>query len=245
MKAIKNTVRLNKFIADCGVVSRRKADELILEGRVRINHKVVHELGIKVDPKIDNISVDGKQIVNISRPLYIIFNKPKDCITTTKDERGRTTVLDYVKVKERIFPVGRLDKDTTGALILTNDGQFANKLMHPQNEVKKTYIAKIDKPIEFDDIIKLRRGVKLSDGVTHPADVDILPNSKKMVVGLIIHEGRNRQIHRMFESLGYEIKKLERLAYGKINLEGLKRGQWRFMTKKEIEGLTKLKKKDE
>lgn len=242
MNKTEQQIRLNKFIAECGITSRRKADELITEGRVKVNNKVVHELGLKINPIHDKIYVDGEQVVNLSRLVYILLNKPKDCITTTKDERDRTTVLDYVRVKERIFPVGRLDRETTGALILTNDGEFANMLMRPQYEIKKTYIARIDKPITNEDINKLRRGVKLTDGVTHPAEADILPNTKKMEVGIIIHEGKNRQVHRMFESLGYEVKRLDRIAYENITLEGLKRGRWRFLTKKEIESFRKSKK---
>lgn len=228
-------VRLNKFIADCGITSRRKADELILSGRVSINGKVCLKLGTKIDTDKDKVFVDGKEVLPLDKPVYIVLNKPKDCITTTKDEKGRTTVLDYVRVKQRIFPVGRLDRDTTGVLILTNDGEFANMLMHPKFEIEKSYKVTLEEPIKVEDITKLARGIKLSDGMTQPAEVFVIPGSRNKEVGIILHEGRNRQVRRMFEALGYEIKKLDRIAYGHITTQGLKRGEWRYLTKKEID----------
>ncbi len=237
-------VRLNKYIAECGISSRRKADELIKSGRVEINGKICRELGIKINPQKDKIFVDGKQVLKLDEPVYIVFNKPKDCITTTKDEKGRISVLDYVKIRQRIFPIGRLDRDTTGVLLLTNDGDFANMLMHPRYEIQKSYKVTLEQPIKPEDVFKLTKGIKLSDGVTQPAEVYVIPNSKNKEVGIIIHEGKNRQIRRMFESLGYEIKKLDRIAYGHITTEGLKRGQWRHLTRKEIEYFKKLFKGD-
>jgi pseudouridine synthase len=236
-----NLVRLNKFIADCGVTSRRKADDLILDGRVKVNGKVVFELGQKINPETAKVFINEKQITQLDEKVYIVFNKPKDCITTLKDERGRTTVFDYVKVKERIFPVGRLDRDTTGILLLTNDGELANVLMHPKHEIKKSYKVSIDKPITREHAIDLKKGIRLSDGKTEPAEIYIIPNTKNLDIGIIIHEGRNRQVRRMFESLGYEIKKLDRIAYGDISYEGLKKGQWRLLTRREINYLLKLK----
>jgi pseudouridine synthase len=236
-----NLVRLNKFIADCGVTSRRKADDLILDGRVKVNGKVVFELGQKINPETAKVFINEKQITQLDEKVYIVFNKPKDCITTLKDERGRTTVFDYVKVKERIFPVGRLDRDTTGILLLTNDGELANVLMHPKHEIKKSYKVSIDKPITREHAIDLKKGIRLSDGKTEPAEIYIIPNTKNLDIGIIIHEGRNRQVRRMFESLGYDIKKLDRIAYGDISYEGLKKGQWRLLTRREINYLLKLK----
>jgi pseudouridine synthase len=236
-----NLVRLNKFIADCGVTSRRKADDLILDGRVKVNGKVVFELGQKINPETAKVFINEKQITQLDEKVYIVFNKPKDCITTLKDERGRTTVFDYVKVKERVFPVGRLDRDTTGILLLTNDGELANVLMHPRHEIKKSYKVSIDKPITREHAIDLKKGIRLSDGKTEPAEIYIIPNTKNLDIGIIIHEGRNRQVRRMFESLGYEIKKLDRIAYGDISYEGLKKGQWRLLTRREINYLLKLK----
>lgn len=232
-------IRLNKYIADCGVASRRKADELILNGRVALNGKVCIMLGTKINPLKDKVFVDGKEVVPLDKPIYIVLNKPKDCITTTKDERGRTTVLDYVRLKQRIFPVGRLDRDTTGVLILTNDGEFANMLMHPKYEIEKSYKVTLQEQIKFEDLQKLAKGIKLSDGITQPAEVFLIPGSRNKEVGIVLHEGRNRQVRRMFETLGYEIKKLDRVAYGHITTEGLKRGEWRYLTKKEIDQFKK------
>ncbi len=234
MKKAIELVRLNKYISECGITSRRKADELILAGKVTINGKIVFELGTKINPKHDKIFVNGKQVTILDERVYIVFNKPKDCITTSKDEKERTTVIDYIKVRERIFPVGRLDRGTTGVLILTNDGEFANKLMHPKFEIKKTYKVTIDKPITSEHSEQLRKGVRISDGLTAPAKVLIIPRTDDKEIGIIIHEGRNKQVRRMFEKLGYDVKKLDRLAYGDISYEGLKRGQWRYFTKKEL-----------
>jgi 23S rRNA pseudouridine2605 synthase len=233
-------VRLNKFLADAGVASRRKADEIISEGRVKVNNAVVTELGVKVDPIKDKIFVDGNQVVCLDQRVHIVFNKPKDCITTLSDERSRTTVMDYIKVRERIFPIGRLDRNTTGVLLLTNDGELANGLMHPRLEVKKVYKVTLDKPLATEDTDKLKKGIRLSDGMTKPAQVVYVPGGKNKIVGIIIHEGRNRQIHRMFEAVGYIIEKLERVAYGDITCEGLARGRWRHMTKAELTLLKRL-----
>ncbi|MDP2209341.1 MAG: pseudouridine synthase [Bacteroidota bacterium] len=233
-------VRLNKFIADCGVASRRKADTLIEEGRVKVNDKITSELGFKINPTRDKVFVDGKQIAKLDKPVYIVFNKPKDCITTTKDEKGRTSVLDYVKVRDRIYPIGRLDRDTTGVLLLTTDGEFANHLMHPKHQIKKSYKVTLAEPMTPQIAALLSKGVKISGRQTEAAEVIIIPGTKNKEVGIIIHEGRNRQVRRMFEAQNYEIKKLERIAYGDVSIEGLKRGEWRYMTKKEIESFYKL-----
>ena len=193
-------VRLNKYLSTAGFSSRRKADKLMEEGRVTVNGKIITSLGTKIDPSSDKIFVDGKQIVALDEPVYIVFNKPKDAITTAKDERGRATIMDYVHVRERVYPVGRLDRKTTGVLLLTNDGEFANGLMHPRHEVKKAYTVTLDKPMEPSDAKHLAAGIRLSDGKTKPAEVQLVPGGKNKVVGVVIHEGRNRQIHRMFRS---------------------------------------------
>jgi 23S rRNA pseudouridine2605 synthase len=232
-------IRLNKFLANAGVTSRRKADTLIREGRIKVNGKVVASLGVKIDAARDKIFVDGKQVNILDDQVYIVFNKPKDCITTTSDERGRTTVMDYVRLKTRVFPIGRLDRNTTGVLLLTNDGELANRLMHPRYEIKKAYRVTLDRPLQADDAEKLARGVPLDDGLAAEAEVYILPGSKKRVVGIVIHEGRNREVRRMFEELGYEVKKLDRVGYNEITTEGLRRGEWRHLAKAE---LVKLKK---
>ena len=229
-----NAVRLNKFLAEAGVASRRKADEMIMNGSVSVNGMLVTELGIRINPEKDKIFVAGKQVIPLDKKVYIIFNKPKDCITTLRDERGRRTVIDYVRVRERIFPVGRLDRDTTGVLLLTNDGEFAHGLMHPKLEVKKAYKVTLDKPLLRADAGKLKEGIKLSNGVTRPAEVIYIPGGKNKIVGIIIHEGRNRQIHRMFEAVGYGVIKLDRVSYSGITCEGLARGGWRHLTKAEL-----------
>jgi 23S rRNA pseudouridine2605 synthase len=233
-------VRLNKFLADAGVTSRRKADEFISEGRVRVNNVTITELGVKVDPANDKIFVDGNQVVCLDRRVYIVFNKPKDCITTLRDERGRPTVMDYVRVRERIFPVGRLDRNTTGVLLLTNDGELAQGLMHPRFEVKKAYRITLDKPLAAEDADKLKKGIRLSDGMTKPAEIVFIPGGKNKIIGIIIHEGRNRQVHRMFEAIGYLIEKLDRVAYADITHDDLARGGWREITKAELNALRRL-----
>lgn len=230
-------IRLNRFIAMAGVTSRRKADELIEAGKVAVNGKPVVDLGTKINPALDKVFVDGKQVVILDDPVYIVLNKPKDCITTVSDEKGRATVLDLVKVRERIFPIGRLDRETTGVLLLTNDGEFANGLMHPRNEIEKAYEATLDKILEPEDQKKLTAGIRLSDGVTAPAEIHVMGKGKNQAIGIVIREGRNRQIHRMFEALGYEVKKLDRVGYGDLTYEGLPRGAWRYLTAHELRKL--------
>jgi len=233
-------IRLNKFLSMAGVTSRRKADEMIQEARVTVNGTVAADLGHKIDPTNDIVFVDGKQVTVLHEPVYLLFNKPKDCITTLKDERGRATVMDYVKVKERVFPVGRLDRNTTGVLLLSNDGEFANRMMHPRHAVEKAYKVTLSAPLAPEHAKRLAEGIRLSDGKTGPAEVSYLAGGKKKEVGIIIHEGRNRQIHRMFEALGYEIEKLDRVAYAGITYEGLKRGEWRHLKKSEVQLLQEL-----
>lgn len=230
-------VRLNKFIAHAGVCSRRKADELIRSGKVQVNGKSVSNLGMRIDPVKDSVFVNEKQVVTLDEPVYIVLNKPRDCITTASDDRGRATVMDYVRVRERVFPVGRLDRKTTGVLLLTNDGEFANRLMHPKSEIKKMYRVTLDEPLKPGDAEKLAGGIRLSEATTAPAEIHILPGGKKKVIGIAIHEGRNRQVHRMFEALGYMVEKLDRVAYGGISYEGLARGQSRYLTKRELRAL--------
>ncbi len=233
-------MRLNKFLATAGLTSRRKADELMEEGRVKVNGVVVASLGVRVDPAKDKVFVDGKQVVILDDMVYILFNKPHDCITTASDERGRATVMDYVKVRERVFPVGRLDRHTTGVLLLTNDGEFANRLMHPSHEVKKAYQVTLDQPLTAEHVAKLSAGIRLSDGKTKPAEILLLQGGKNKVVGVVIHEGRNRQVHRMFEALGYHVAKLDRVAYAGLTYEGLKRSAWRHLSTNEVRKLKTL-----
>lgn len=234
------TVRLNKYLSMAGVSSRRKADEMIEEGKVTVNGKVVTGLGTKIDPTNDVVYFNEKQVVVLDEPVYIVFNKPKDCITTASDERGRPTIFNYVKVKERVFPIGRLDRNTTGVLLLTNDGEFANRLMHPKHEVKKAYKVTLKTAMSAKDGEKMSQGIRLSEGKTAPAEVISIPGGKNKVIGIVIHEGKNRQIHRMFEAFGYQIDKLDRVAYADISYEALPRGQFRYLTKREVRALKEI-----
>jgi 23S rRNA pseudouridine2605 synthase len=229
--------RLNKFLSSAGIASRRKADELIQSGSVTVNGKQVSELGSKIDPSIDKVFVNGKQVAYIDDPVYIVLNKPKDCITTTDDERGRRTVLDLVHVKARVYPVGRLDRNTTGVLLLTNDGELANRLMHPRYEVKKAYEVELDKSLSVEAHGRLRAGVSIDGEKTAPAEVFVLPGSRRKRVGVVIHEGRNRKVRKMLEMLGYNVLKLHRVADGPITADGLSRGEWRHLTRREIVAL--------
>lgn len=233
-------IRINRYLSMCGVSSRRKADELVEAGSVTVNGAVMTDLGTKINPRKDSVRVDGKQVVQVHDYLYLVLNKPKDTITTLSDEKGRTTVMSLVKTKQRVYPVGRLDRNTTGVLLLTNDGNFAHHLMHPKSEIPKSYQVTLETALTNEHAAQLRKGIKLEDGKTAPADVYILPGGKGKDVGIVIHEGRNRQVRRMFESLGYEVQKLDRVAYGPITKEGLKRGETRSLTRPEVRKLKQL-----
>lgn len=240
VRKLDEEMRLNKFLSEAGVASRRKADELITSGVVRVNGNVVTELGMKVHPQKDDVSVRGTPVYVQAQLYYILLNKPKDCITTTSDEKGRRTVMDLVPTEHNIYPVGRLDRNTTGALLLTNDGDVANVLMHPRFHIEKSYVAELGEKIKTQDIERLRNGVKLEDGKSAPADAEVLDGPTGMVVGLVIHEGRNRQVRRMFETLGYTVRKLDRVNYAGFSLKGLKRGAWRYLEESEVGYLRKL-----
>lgn len=237
--------RLQKVMAQAGIASRRKSEEYIVDGRVKVNGVVVTELGTKVNED-DYIEVDGKPIRQ-ERKIYILMNKPRNCVTTVSDDRNRPTVMDFLKdVHARVYPVGRLDFDTTGALILTNDGKLTNLLTHPSSEVNKTYIATCKGLAEDKDLEPLRKGIELDDGKTSPAQVEILKiNEEKntSIIKIIIHEGRNREVKRMMEYVGYEVIKLNREAIGDLNTKGLYQGQYRRLTKEEVKNLYDLTKK--
>ena len=224
----------------CGVASRRKADEMVAQGKVEINHKVVRDLGTKIDPQRDKVFVNGRQVVQVHDFVYLVMNKPKDTITTLSDERGRATVTSLLRTRQRVFPIGRLDRNTTGVLLFTNDGEFANLLMHPRFEVPKSYLVSCEEPVNPEHLEQLRRGVQLEDGKTTPAEVYVMPHSKGKEVGIVIHEGRNRQVRRMFELLGYQVRKLDRAAYGPVTKEGLARGETRKLTHQEVHKLKEL-----
>ncbi|WP_273212069.1 pseudouridine synthase, partial [Runella zeae] len=226
-------VRLNKYIANAGLCSRREADGLIETGQITINGKVVTEMGYKVNP--GDVVKYGNRVLNPEKMVYILVNKPKDYITTTDDPEGRHTVMELIAgaCTERIYPVGRLDRNTTGLLLLTNDGELAEKLMHPSNNVQKIYQVELDKPITAEDFEKIKEGLELEDGPIKPDDLAVV-TPDAMVVGIEIHSGRNRIVRRIFESLGYEVLKLDRTVYGGLNKKELPRGKWRFLNEKEV-----------
>jgi 23S rRNA pseudouridine2605 synthase len=236
----KEDIRLNKFLAMAGVGSRRSNDELIVSGVVKVNGKKVDQLGAKVDPDKDIVTVNGNTVQLAQHNIYILLNKPKDCITTLSDEKDRTTVLSYVRIKQRVFPVGRLDRNTTGVLLLTNDGELTNSLIHPSFEMEKIYKVSLDKALKTEDLARLMRGVRLEDGIAKANGVEYVEGSKRMRVFVSIHEGRNREVRRIFEALGYNVKYLDRVSFAGINYSGLQRGEWRYLTNNEVRFLQEL-----
>ncbi len=236
----KEDIRLNKFLAMSGVGSRRSNDELIVSGVVRVNGKKVDQLGAKVDPDEDIVTVNGNSVQLAQHNVYILLNKPKDCITTLSDEKDRTTILSYVRVKQRVFPVGRLDRNTTGVLLLTNDGELTNALIHPSFEMEKIYKVSLDKALKTEDLTRLLRGVRLDDGIAKVNGVEYVEGSKRMRVFVSIHEGRNREVRRIFEALGYDVKYLDRVSFAGINYSGLQRGEWRYLANDEVRFLQEL-----
>ena len=231
------TLRLNRFLALAGIGSRRKNDELILSGVVRVNGAVVTDLGVKVNTSRDRVSVNGNPVALSQKMVYILLNKPKDCITTAKDERGRTTVLDYVRPGQRVFPVGRLDRNTTGVLLLTNDGDLAHALMHPSFEIERVYHVGLDEPVSDAEAQKIRRGVRLEDGFARASSLTIVPGSRRQELMLTLGEGRNREVRRMMEALGKKVKKLDRVSYAGLTTQGVSRGRWRYLHPREIDAL--------
>lgn len=230
--------RLQKILARCGIASRRNAEEMILEGRVTINGKIA-VIGTKADFEQDHIKVDGKLIRKTGSKVYIMLNKPEKYITAKSDPEGRPTVMDLLKrVKASVFPVGRLDYNSEGLLIMTNDGDLANALIHPKNKIPKTYLVKIDGFLEDKDILSLKKGIRLEDGITAPAKVR---NIKEMTanswVEITIHEGRNRQVRRMLDHLRHPALKLKRIRVGSLQLGSLPLGAFRYLTHQEVEKL--------
>ena len=227
-------VRLNKFMANAGICSRRVADEYIQKGLVKVNGEVVTELGMKITPK-DIVEYNDK-IVTTEKKCYILLNKPKDCVTTSDDPNGRKTVMDLVKgaCEERIYPVGRLDRNTTGVLLLTNDGDLAAKLAHPQYVKKKIYQVWTDKPISEEDMQHIADGVELDDGPIHADAVSYVSPTDRKQAGIEIHSGRNRVVRRIFESLGYHVVKLDRVYFAGLTKKNLPRGRWRYLTQEEV-----------
>lgn len=232
---VEEKMPLNKFIAHCGICSRRDAVELIREGRITVNGKVEQEPGTRVT-EVDRIELDGKPLTPQKQLVYYLINKPKDYITTTDDPEGRKTVLDLLPQakEERVYPVGRLDRNTTGLLLLTNDGDLAQKLSHPSNKVKKVYHVVLDKPVIKKDFDRIVEGVLLEDGPAHVDELAYVEADNKTELGLEIHSGRNRIVRRIFEHLGYQVKQLDRVMYAGLTKKNLPRGKWRSLTPKEI-----------
>lgn len=228
-------IRLNRYISNAGVCSRRKADELILSGVVSVNGEVVTELGTKVDPAKDEIRYNGERLKR-EKMVYVLLNKPKDFITTTDDPQERRTVMQLVAKasKERIYPVGRLDRNTTGLLLLTNDGSLAEKLSHPRNNISKIYHIELSKNLSQGDFNKIQFGMELEDGFIKPDDISYVQGGSKSEIGIQIHSGKNRIVRRIFESLGYEVLKLDRVVYANLTKKDLPRGRWRYLEEREL-----------
>jgi 23S rRNA pseudouridine2605 synthase len=250
-RSTSHRIRLNKYLADCGIASRRKADEMIENGEVTINGKKVFELGIRVDPKMDRILFRGKPVQAQNRFVYYAFYKPKNVVTTTEDPHGRMTVMDYFpKSKLRLFPVGRLDWDAEGLLIITNDGEFAQKVIHPDEQVSKTYHVKLDGLPTDMQLEKLRRGVSIVGGKVAALHIKRLANKstdKKGWVEVVIDEGKNHQVKQMFAKIGFDVVKLRRVAIGEFRIGSLQSGEFRELTFEQIHKIFKRRKskKDE
>ena len=232
-------MRIAKYMAEAGIASRRKSEELILAGRVTLNGKTVDTPAVNVDPESDVVAVDGKKIKSAEKKVYLMLNKPVGYVSTCSDDKGRNTVLDLLEgVKERVFPVGRLDFTTEGLLLMTNDGELAYKLTHPKNEVEKCYFAVTDSSLSESDIKNIERGVFLPDGKTAPAKMHVTKNIPgRAEFTVTIHEGRNRQVRRMFEAIDKNIVFLKRIAEGPLALGDLKKGQYRELTPEEVKAL--------
>ena len=229
-------MRINRYLASCGIASRRAAEAVILAGRVTVNGSVITALSTQIDEDQDVVLVDGQSTKPTGRLVYVLLNKPKGYVTTASDDLGRRTVLELVQMPERIFPVGRLDLNSTGLLILTNDGELAYRLTHPRFKVPKLYRATLETDFMAADFILLTQGVELEDGATLPCEARYISDSKKEVE-IELREGRQQQIRRMFSALGYHVKALNRVRFGPIKLEKLPRGRWRHLTESEISAL--------
>lgn len=223
--------RLQKILAQAGIASRRKAEELIREGKVRVDGMVVTEMGVRVDPATQKIECNGRPVFSLEKKVYILLHKPAGFLSTVRDPQGRPIVTDLLpNIKERIYPVGRLDLDTEGALLLTNDGELAQAVLHPSREVKKTYVAKIKGRPGPKKLAALSRGIELEGKKTWPAEITVLASEKQTTtIQIVIHEGRKRQVRKMFEAVGHPVLQLKRMAYGQLALGELKPGKYRFL----------------
>ena len=236
----KDTIRLNKYIANSGICSRREADELITQGLVEVNGKVVTEMGYQVQ-KTDRVVFDGQSITP-EKPVYVLLNKPKGYISTTKDEKARKTVMDLVANASpyRLFPVGRLDRQTTGLILLTNDGHLTKKLTHPSFGVKKIYHVTLDRKLSVEDLRTIADGVRLEEGVAEVDSISYIEGKPKNEVGIEIHIGWNRVIRRIFKKMGYEVEALDRVIFAGLTKKNIKRGHWRILTEMEVNNLKML-----
>lgn len=228
--------RLQKYMARCGVASRRKCEEIILSNRVKIDDIIVNELGAKVNPDVNVVKVDNNIVLPEERKVYIALNKPTGYLSTVKDDRGRKTLLDIVQVNERIYPIGRLDYDTSGLIFLTNDGEVYNNVIHPRVSIDKTYIAEVQGLMTKEAIKRFKEGIDIGDYITAPGTCEIIgTGNNKCTVKIKIHEGKNRQVRRMCDAVGNPVIALKRVSIGKIKLESnLKEGAWRYLTDKEV-----------
>ncbi|MEW5807794.1 MAG: pseudouridine synthase [Acidobacteriota bacterium] len=232
--------RLQKILSRAGVSSRREAEKLILDGRVQVNGKAAFQLGMKADPEKDHIRVDGK-LLRLSRPVFLMLYKPKGYICSMHDSAGRRTVYDLLRgVKERVFSVGRLDYNSEGLLLFTNDGALANKLMHPSGKVKKNYLVKIRGLLSEEDLLKIRKGIVLQEGKTLPVKIRMVKNDDHSWVEMVMSEGKKNQIRRIFRQLNHRVLKLKRTGYAFLTLEGLNPGSFRFLSSEEIDRLRRF-----
>lgn len=233
-------MRLNKFLASCGIASRRKCDQLILQGQVSVNGKTINELGMQINEKKDKVFFEGRQIFLPSSFVYIKLNKPKGYACTTKDEKGRKTIYELINTNERLFSIGRLDYDTEGLILLTNDGEFANKVAHPKYSIEKEYRVTIEGEIKESELAVLRNGVVINGERMPKAKVEFISyDGKFSKISVSINEGLNRQVRRMFEAIGKDIKLLKRVRIGKVKLGGISRGEWKDLTTDELNSLVR------
>ena len=239
-KPEKETIRLNKYIANSGICSRREADDLITQGLVEVNGKVVTEMGYQVQ-KTDRVVFDGQGITP-EKPVYVLLNKPKGYLSTTKDEKARKTVMDFVANASpyRLFPVGRLDRQTTGVILLTNDGHMTKKLTHPSFGMKKIYHVVLDRKLSIEDLQAIREGIRLEEGVAEVDNISFIEGKPKTEVGIEIHIGWNRVVRRIFQRLGYEVESLDRVMFAGLTKKNVKRGHWRILTEQEVNNLKML-----
>ena len=235
--------RLQKYLANNGIAARRKCEEYILDGKVKVNGKIVTTLGTKINPETDKIEFNGKEVKKVERKIYILLNKPIGYVTTAKDQFDRPTVLELVKIKEKVLPVGRLDMYTSGALLLSNDGEFINRITHPKNEIEKTYTVTVKGIVNQEDVKKLEEGVEIDDYISGKAKVKILKTDEEKQISRVqitIHEGKNREVRKMCEAIGKNVIALHRSKIGNIAVKSLKIGQWRYLSTEEVKSLKSM-----